>query len=640
MIRNVLVVFFMALTFSVLGAQDVHNETPQEKVEKFILESKKDSATYYLKTLESTKYTEILEQLIAGTEVSYEAYYVYTTKIGSRRAIPYKEVSAYIDKNVGIPDKNEIDWYYFKIKWTQIYKFRDEISIDGAAIKQKQLQKYVARFSPLIREVKLANLSLKRHPILMYIIEKDLVNGKELVLKCIEDSKVLKDVSLEIMFLYLLNDFLLLEGKLQEYIDASEKSLELEKQLPSNSTYHSSIVQHLIDAYIYQGGKDERVNLLIDELYEDPVTRINTYSLYLKLISYSKNNTNVKNEILEKFKVSNVLELVEKFKVLGKDLNPNNYFIILNQGSRVLAKEGLYVEAIKYKDEAILLTRKIYSEDLSKSLANFKIEQAEIEKVLEIGYEKKKTKIYILITVIAGFLLFVALLVIKKLKKQSKELASKNKLIKKTLKEKELLVKEVHHRVKNNFQIVSSLLELQSKGIEDEKALEMANEGKNRVKSMALIHQKLYQNNKGLVNFQEYLEQLTKELSTMYASKNNVVITILSENIFLDVDTAIPLGLIINEIITNSFKYAFNNEKKNKLLIKINKEKTDDYKLIIQDNGYGLETGNGIKETEGLGLRLVNGLVKQLHGTLLQTNNEGAKFEIVFKGTDKRKLVD
>ena len=172
--------------------------------------------------------------------------------------------------------------------------------------------------------------------------------------------------------------------------------------------------------------------------------------------------------------------------------------------------------------------------------------------------------------------------ILRKIRKQSKELTRKKYFINKSLKEKELLVREVHHRVKNNFQIVSSLLELQSKGIEDEKALALANEGKNRVKSMALIHQKLYQDKSGLVDFDEYIELLVKELSSLYKSDNKIETEIISKNMEFDVDTAIPLGLIINEIITNSYKYAFNENKESLLSISINKQDNANFKLVIR----------------------------------------------------------
>ena len=157
---------------------------------------------------------------------------------------------------------------------------------------------------------------------------------------------------------------------------------------------------------------------------------------------------------------------------------------------------------------------------------------------------------------------------------------------------------------------------------------------------MALIHQKLYQNESGLIDFDEYIRTLIKELSSMYSSKDSVTTSVSSENMLFDVDTAIPLGLIINEIITNSYKYAFRNDKENNLSISIHKDDNDDYKLVIEDNGPGLSNNFDVKKAKSLGLRLVNRLVKQLHGTLEQTNIKGAKFEIHFKDSSARQLID
>ncbi|WP_082113291.1 tetratricopeptide repeat-containing sensor histidine kinase [Kordia jejudonensis] len=225
-------------------------------------------------------------------------------------------------------------------------------------------------------------------------------------------------------------------------------------------------------------------------------------------------------------------------------------------------------------------------------------------------------------------------------KKTSKLLDEKNKIIEKALQEKQLLLKEVHHRVKNNFQIVSSLLELQTKGIEDEKALSLANEGKNRVKSMALIHQKLYQNETGLIDFDEYINVLVKELSYMYASEKKVQTNIHTENMQFDIDTAIPLGLIVNELITNAYKYAFDATKENQLNISINKVNEEEYKLVVADNGKGIDDTIDLAKVKSLGLRLVKRLTKQLQGKFTLNNSDGASFEITFKDTQRRALLD
>ena len=362
--------------------------------------------------------------------------------------------------------------------------------------------------------------------------------------------------------------------------------------------------------------------------------------MYTRFLASLDDKSPQKKELLNKFQVKNTLELVEKFRVLGKNLNQHEFIDLLSSSAKALVAHGFYEQGITYKNSQIELVKNIYSKDLSKTLATYKTKNALIEKELEITHEKDRAKFFIIIAVLIGLFFLVSLFILRKIKRQSAELSKKNVLINKTLKEKELLVKEVHHRVKNNFQIVSSLLELQSKGIEDEKALALANEGKNRVKSMALIHQKLYQDKSGLVNFDEYIQLLVKELGSLYRSKNKIKTNISSKNMKFDVDTAIPLGLIINELITNSYKYAFGESKENELLISINKEVNEDFKLVVEDNGPGISEDFDIKKAKSLGLRLVNRLVKQLHGKLNVTNKNGTRFEIFFKDIHARKLVN
>lgn len=634
---------FFLLVFSIctVAQNSTTKENLQSKVEEFIIYHKNDSVFYYLDKVESTSLKELYKKLINKEQIAYSAFYSFISRQGNKHSLDYDDVSNFINNYLEEPtDTKKINLDYVEIKWTQVGKLRDEVSLEKASLEQKKLENYINKFNDSDNDVLRAKTKINTHPIVMYLIEKDINKGKELCLKSLEITRKLKDKSLEISFLYHLSDFLVLEGKLEEYIKISEQSLQIEKELPRPSSYYHSTLEHLIDAYIYKRGNNERVNALLDEMYNDSTTRIQTYSLYLKLIAYSGSNSAIKNEVFKKFEVSNVKELIEKFKTLGKDLNSNDFFHILLEGSRALQVNNYYDEALSLKDEAIAITRKIYSEDLSNSLANFKTEQAVKEKDKEVLFEKEKTKLYSIITILAVLFLIISIFIIIEIKKQSKKLSEKNRIINKTLKEKELLVKEVHHRVKNNFQIVSSLLELQSRGIEDEKALELANEGKNRVKSMALIHQKLYQNETGLVDFDEYIQQLTKELSSLYDTSSKIETKISSKNMMFDVDTAIPLGLIINEIITNSYKYAFNKDKENKLSIAISKNDNEDYKLVIEDNGPGISDSLDVKKAKSLGLRLVNRLVKQLHGKLLQTNKNGARFEIFFKDHNARQFVN
>ncbi len=209
---------------------------------------------------------------------------------------------------------------------------------------------------------------------------------------------------------------------------------------------------------------------------------------------------------------------------------------------------------------------------------------------------------------------------------------SEQKLLK-SLKEKEILLKEVHHRVKNNLQVISSILSLQASYVKEESTLNILKESRNRIKTMSFIHESLYQTNDfSKINFSEYVTSLSKNLVHSYGVLDNYVDLVLEvEDITLNLDLSIPCGLIINELVSNSLKYAFSEkEKKGQIKIKLF-EKKDNINLIVQDNGKGLPKNVNYKETESLGLQLVITLVEQINGSITLENKKGAKYLIKFK---------
>lgn len=258
----------------------------------------------------------------------------------------------------------------------------------------------------------------------------------------------------------------------------------------------------------------------------------------------------------------------------------------------------------------------------------------------ELSKEKQtRTLLYVVLAVIAlGALGFY--FAYRKKKEQTALLDAKNKQIAEALEEKQLLLKEIHHRVKNNFQVVSSLLELQTQGVEDEKALEMAREGQNRVKAMALIHEKLYKNESGTIDFDEFIRLLVKELSGLYEDLEKVNVEVNSRGMKFDLDTAIPLGLIVNELITNSFKYAFSKDKTNELSVSIDRADTEHYRLVVSDNGPGVFLNTEIRKIKSLGLFLVYRLSRQLKGKIELSNEGGARFDLLFKHINARHSID
>ena len=614
-----------------------------EKIEDFVLQQQNDSAQFYLGKLTApSEYAKLIKKVISSENLSYKEYNQFLARLWNRPGINFNEISNFVNSTIKPPTNfKEIDPEYIELKWIQVTNLREATNLAAASEEQTILDNYIERFDQKDQKVQEAKLRVSTHQIVMHLIQKNIAKGKKLCMDNLELAKKLNNKELQITFLYHLSDFLMQEKNLDGYIKVCEEALDLEVELTFKSNYHVGIIEHLIDAYIFKGGYDMRVKELLDELFNNPQDRFTSFSYYAKLIAKSSENKKLIDDILKKFEVKNVAQFCVKVVNLSEGkVTPNDYKKLMYECSEALAKHKFYDLALTFKQNCIFLTQKIYSEDLSKTLASYETAQAVKQKNLEISFEQKKSRLTKIIAILIGVLFLIAIFIMFKFRKQSKLLKAKNKLINKTLKEKELLVKEVHHRVKNNFQVVSSLLELQSKGIEDKKALELANEGKNRVKSMALIHQKLYQNDTGLVDFDEYIRQLVKELSSLNTDGKEVETNIKSEHMFFDVDTAIPLGLIINEIITNSYKYAFSKDKSNTLDISIQKDSDEDYTLTISDNGPGIDSSVELKKAKSLGLRLITRLVKQLQGTLEQTNSEGAKFIIHFKDIHIRQAID
>jgi two-component sensor histidine kinase len=205
--------------------------------------------------------------------------------------------------------------------------------------------------------------------------------------------------------------------------------------------------------------------------------------------------------------------------------------------------------------------------------------------------------------------------------------------LKVSLKEKELLLKEVHHRVKNNLQIISSLLRLQSDYIKDEKALASFKDSQNRIRSMALIHEKLYQS-KDLfrIDFAEYIRDLTGNLLRSYTARSQAItLRINAKDIWLNLDTAISCGLIINELVSNSLKHAFTPANpENRIEVNIHSSSNNKFILTVRDNGVGFPQDLDFQDTESLGLQLVCTFIEQLEGTIELDRSQGTTFTMKF----------
>ena len=198
--------------------------------------------------------------------------------------------------------------------------------------------------------------------------------------------------------------------------------------------------------------------------------------------------------------------------------------------------------------------------------------------------------------------------------------------------EKRAMLKEIHHRVKNNLQVVNSLLKFQSRKLESEEAITMFKETRNRVVSMALLHEKMYRSDDiHQIDVQDYISLLVEDLVKSYAVDKNIKLDIKIEAVNLMMRTLVPLGLIINEMITNSLKHGFKNRSDGEIYVSIKHIKEKRYEMIIGDNGLGV---NKEHKSTGIGVKLIQIFTKQLNGTLEQLDRPGAVFKLTFDKID------
>ncbi|WP_249356293.1 histidine kinase dimerization/phosphoacceptor domain -containing protein [Maribacter sp. ACAM166] len=299
---------------------------------------------------------------------------------------------------------------------------------------------------------------------------------------------------------------------------------------------------------------------------------------------------------------------------------------------RAYASNNDYKNAYNAFSEYDSLKNEVFTAEadhrISQLRTEFDVAQKEGTIVLQQAQIKKQQTLQQFITIITVLLLLLLLLAYKAISNNIK----KNKLLQKKNSEKEFLLKEIHHRVKNNLEIVSSLLSLQAASIVDPNVLDAMEQCQHRVHSMGMIHQKLYLGEKlATVEMKDYFNNLSDYIIHSYGQNEQVIVDLEMDELELDVDIAIPIGLIVNELITNSLKYAFPANRKGNIHLAL-KEKGDLLILEVRDNGIGLLSENRADGT-GFGTHLVNLLVKQLDGKMILVTDQGTSVYIKFLNT-------
>ena len=297
--------------------------------------------------------------------------------------------------------------------------------------------------------------------------------------------------------------------------------------------------------------------------------------------------------------------------------------------STIYRKLNDYESALNYKQKAYDLRDSIGSIEsdakMSELLTKYETEKKEETIAFQEAKIAQQKLVQYLGIIVVGLLLGLLIFAFISYRNRSKS----NRLLAQKNAENELLMKEIHHRVKNNLEIVSSLLALQSAQIDDTKTKEAMTEGQNRVNSISIVHQKLYQGtNLGSIEMKDYFLNLSENILDSFGAENKVTLNLAMEKLDLDIDTAVPLGLIINELLTNTIKYAFPADNKGTITIKLEKQNDQYLHLVVTDNGIGK---SGMTHGTGFGTQLVSLLTQQLNGTMKEESENGTTHIFDFK---------
>lgn len=622
-----LVLILVVLFISSVSA---NNDSLLKRVEYFLVTEQTDSVNFALGQLDLSSADPTTDKLrltykrinsgakIKSEDLSALAFRITLNFDLLQNESETKVVGDYFFKEIKkIYDPNEWDEDYAKLNWQISVHFLQFNQIDRANDINEQLLNYIALFEENTEQVQKAKIYANFHQVSIYATQNNNEQGLALCNKNVELAKSTNDTVLIINSLCDRTHFLINLRKADEFKQDAEYAIELGNNLKEKpGTYYTTVLALMSFCMVFDDM--ERYEELLSVLEKEKNYKDETQNAYADLLIkiHSDNRLEDTTRILSKFGASNVLEASEiSLKII--DESPYKIHLIgsMISWAEVLVNFGYSNQGVNVFRNAMDEQKKIYSEELSKSIAQ--VETSKIQKIKEqeVELERQKTTYSYWIAGLIGIFLLIAILAFIRQRKQAKLLSSKNQVIEKTLGEKQLLLKEIHHRVKNNFQVISSLLGLQSRRIEDETAKTLADEGQQRIKSMAMIHERLYQNDKLIINFDDYTKSLVETLISSYQINKAIDVKFDMESIAFDVDTAIPLGLILNELITNAIKYGATAEHPN-LNVSLKTTGIDSYELQVKDNGNGIPEGFDLAKARSLGIKLVKSLSRQLKGNV------------------------
>ena len=633
----------LASTFVLLfSVFTMYSQSRFDVASEHLLNKNFDSVYLELKAIKSKKEAHLMAALL----FNFASYKDYTALIENSVDISRKNTQNliyFLDSRIKTPSNRKtvnLDYVKLRSRIIDILANSSELSI--ALEEHEKLQDYMNSISEQNGDFDLAVLYLNHFDVLIGVIENDLekldqgfVNAKR--------ALELKDTNLFLTYTTLTSHKHVISDNLIDYNKSLFNAYHIGQNMESKSLEYYAIVGLLMDGLIYSDFDDrDFIESKIWEVYNHKGYNKQSYLLivkYLIYMPYPEQEQN--NRFLQRFGHGDLFDLVAYVKnSVAPYLHNNEYITIHIHTARLLYENKEFMLALELMHDAVLGTREIFSKDLSEILADHKTRSIAREKELIVQQEKEKNDIYLKLGISIFILFLMTGILAIALARRKNILKAKNEENEALIKEKDLLMQEIHHRVKNNFELVSALLELQSTEIENEAAKKKLYEGQARIQSLSLLHNKLYQTNEStFIDMQQYISELAALMLKSADLTEKVEVLVHAHEVNLDIDTITPLGLIINELITNSFKYAFKGQGKWKLEITL-KKAHNDYLLTYTEQGVDNNWDFDSTSKKGLGMVLIKSLIKQLHGKLEFQFMNGAQFKINFKDKLRRKNID
>ncbi|MDR7369901.1 histidine kinase dimerization/phosphoacceptor domain -containing protein [Flavobacterium aquidurense] len=521
----------------------------------------------------------------------------------------------------------------------------------------------------------------------IYIQTTEIGKALYYALESIKTMEATKDYICANQFYMRLGNIYNIMGHYEEAIKLYRKSIDADKKYNiKNENWYKSFfgaAESLFNNkkytvalnYINAVSKDYPPENILDKMYlarikaianEKAGNQTLAEKFYLEMITYAKKLNSLETDYdvaecyslmslfyAEKGDLINAKFYADKIKAISKGKKQNFHFQNLELSLfKIDSLSGNYFPAIKHYQVYKQINDSLFSNYRSRQIEELKIQYEALKKeesIKSLGVQNslqqnqlEKSKLIIKLSI--GLLLLLLIIIVllynlyrlkqknnKKLEIKEKEISLKNTNLQYLLNEKEWLIKEIHHRVKNNLQTVMSLLNSQSSYIENELALSTIKSSQHRIHAMSLIHQKLYMSeNISTINIPVYIKELVEYLKDSFYLRQRIRFKIEIDQIELDVIQAIPLGLIINEAVTNSIKYAFPNDGKGIISITLTAINTKQYSLSIQDNGIGIPA-EFKEKNNSFGMSLIKGLSTNLEGTFSIENSNGTLLKLNFE---------